>query len=189
MKPARFGKDDWLAFGLAQLAKSGPDALKVSALCEAANKTIGSFYHHFKDQSAYFDALLAFWKKRNTVDVIDALADVPDTDGKAQHLEIIAMAMDQTEEVGIRMLAQQNATAASTVAEVDGIRIAFMQGLYRDRLGLAEQEALDLAKLEYAAFVGVQTIWPNGSLDDGQTLSAVFQKLVSARYASGSVPR
>jgi AcrR family transcriptional regulator len=185
VKPTRFKREDWLAFGLAQLASGGPEALKLGALCAAAQKTIGSFYHHFKDQPAYFDALLAHWKKKNTSDVIDQLASVPDSVGKAKHLEIIAMAMDQTEDVGIRVLAQQNPMAAGVVAEVDQVRIGFMQSLYEDALGLPADDAKLLAELEYAAFVGTQTIWPRGSLEHGQSLSALFQRLVKARYGPG----
>jgi AcrR family transcriptional regulator len=186
MMPARFTKDDWLAFGLSQLASDGPDALKLSALCAAANKTIGSFYHHFKDQLAYFEALLEFWKKKNTCDIIEQLSALPDCIGKAKHLEIIAMVMDQTEDVGIRILAQKNAIASGVVTAVDQMRIEFMKSLYQDQLDLSEQDAQLLAQLEYAAFVGTQTIWPDRPLEHGQSLSALFQKLVRARYAADS---
>lgn len=185
MKAARFTKKDWLAFGLRRLAAHGPDALKLTALCTAADKTIGSFYHHFKDQSAYFEALLEYWKKKNTRDVIEQLSALPQSAGKAKHLEIIAMAMDQAEDIGIRILAQQNAMALDTVAEVDRMRIDFMTDLYRDQLGLSDQDAALLAQLEYAAFVGTQTIWRGSSLEHSQSLSALFQNLVRARYGSG----
>lgn len=186
MTAKRFTTEDWLAFGLRQLASLGPEALKLQTLCAAADKTIGSFYHHFKDQAAYFEALLAHWKQKNTGDVIDQISALPEGAGKAAHLDVIALAMDQSEDVGIRILAQQNAMASAVVAEVDQMRIAFMAGLYRDQLGLRDQEAEALAQLEYAAFVGVQTIWPKGSLDHGQSLSALFQTLVKARFEDGS---
>lgn len=186
MKPARFTKDDWLAFGLSQLAFDGPDALKLSVLCAAAHKTIGSFYHHFKDQNAYFEALLEYWKKKNTSDVIKQLSELPDSIGKAEHLEIIAMAMNQTEDVGIRILAQKNAIASGVVTAVDQMRVKFIKDLYQKQLDLSEQDAQLLAQLEYAAFVGTQTIWPDSPLKHSQPLSALFQKLVKARYPAES---
>lgn len=189
MKPKRFTKSAWLDFGLKQLATVGPDALKLAALCDAAGKTIGSFYHHFKDQPAYFEALLLHWKEKNTNDVIKRLAAVSGSADKAKQLEIIAMAMDQTEDVGVRALAQQNAMAAAVVAEVDQIRIAFMQGLYQDQFQLVDEDAKRLAELEYAAFVGTQTIWPRGSLEHGQSLSALFQRLVRQHYGLGQADR
>jgi len=64
-----------------------------------------------------------------------------------------------------------------------------MQGLYQAQLDLSATEAEQLAQLEYAAFVGTQTIWPNGSLEQGQSLSALFQKLVAARFGEGNSDR
>lgn len=189
MKPARFTKEDWLAFGLQQLASIGPEALKIGPLCAASQKTIGSFYHHFKDQQAYFEDLLAHWKEKNTSGVIRQLEALPEGSDKANQLEMIAMAMDQREDVGIRVLALQNEMVAAVVAEVDQMRVSFMQGLYQAQLDLSATEAEQLAQLEYAAFVGTQTIWPNGSLEQGQSLSALFQKLVAARFGESNTDR
>ncbi|MGB0506322.1 MAG: TetR/AcrR family transcriptional regulator, partial [Pikeienuella sp.] len=74
----RFTREDWLDFGLAQLAKEGPDALSIHPLCKAAGRTIGSFYHHFKDHAGFVDALLARWRKLNTEDVITAIDALDD---------------------------------------------------------------------------------------------------------------
>lgn len=178
MKPVKFAKEDWLAFGLTQLASAGPNALKVSVLCNAAGKTIGSFYHHFKDQSAYFEALLRYWKQKNTIDVIEQVSADSQGASKAKQLEIIAMAMDQREDIGIRVLAHQETLAAAVVAEVDQMRIAFMQSLYQDQLRVSSSDAKLLAELEYAAFVGTQTVWPRGSTEFGQSLSELFHRMV-----------
>ncbi len=180
MKPSRFAKEDWLAFGLSQLASAGPNALKVSVLCTAAEKTIGSFYHHFKDQSAYFEALMEYWKQKNTIEIIENLSAASQNINKAMQLEIIAMAMDQTEDVGIRVLAHQNTSVATMVAEADQMRIGFIQSLYQDQFKLSASDAKSLAELEYAAFVGAQTVWPRDSAERGQSLSVLFQGMVKA---------
>ena len=178
----RMTKTDWLDFGLQRLAHHGVEALKVASLCEAAGKTIGSFYHHFDDQPAYFEALLSHWKQKNTLDVMARVDAAPDPQTRADDLNEIAQHMNTAEEVGIRAFAAQNPTAAAAVRDVDDIRVQFLQSLYQARLGLAEREAFSLARLEYAAFVGTQTIWPETTIAEGQALSALFQTLVKSHY-------
>jgi AcrR family transcriptional regulator len=57
----RLTADDWIEAGFAVLADSGPNALRVDALCERLNVTKGSFYWHFTDMPAYRDALAKAW--------------------------------------------------------------------------------------------------------------------------------
>jgi AcrR family transcriptional regulator len=57
----RLTADDWIEAGFAVLADSGPNALRVDALCERLNVTKGSFYWHFTDMPAYRDALATAW--------------------------------------------------------------------------------------------------------------------------------
>jgi AcrR family transcriptional regulator len=57
----RLTADDWIEAGFAVLADSGPNALRVDALCERLNVTKGSFYWHFTDMPAYRDALAQEW--------------------------------------------------------------------------------------------------------------------------------
>jgi AcrR family transcriptional regulator len=65
MTPPRGGRrlsvDDWIEAGFAVLADSGPNALRVDALCARLNVTKGSFYWHFTDMAAYRSALVDAW--------------------------------------------------------------------------------------------------------------------------------
>jgi AcrR family transcriptional regulator len=65
MTPPRGGRrlsaDDWIDAGFAVLADSGPNALRIDALCERLNVTKGSFYWHFTDMPAYRSALVEAW--------------------------------------------------------------------------------------------------------------------------------
>jgi len=182
MKRKRFTREDWLDFALARLAENGPETLKVTTICEAAGRTIGSFYHHFDDQAQFFDALLGHWRKTNTEEVIAAVEAIPDADRQAERLNTVAMTMNQAVEVGMRQFAFQNKQAARAVAEIDEIRISYLAQSYVRRLALAEADARLLAELEYAAFVGTQIVWRGGSLGHGQQLSGLFQRLVASRY-------
>jgi len=57
----RLTTDDWIEAGFAVLAESGPNSLRVDALCERLNVTKGSFYWHFTDMPAYRSALVEAW--------------------------------------------------------------------------------------------------------------------------------
>ncbi len=182
MSKKRFRREDWLEFGLVRLGEEGPDALRLTELCAAAGRTIGSFYHHFKDQSGFFEALMAHWRQRNSQDVIAEIDAIPDAQKQAEKLDVIAASMNQAAEIGVRQLANQNAMAAEVLAQVDQMRIGYLAALYARRLSLEPEAARSLAELEYAAFVGTQVIWKGGSLEHGKGLSDLFQRMVASHY-------
>lgn len=53
--------DDWIEAGFAELTSGGPEALRVSRLCERLGVTKGSFYWHFPDIAGYRAALVQAW--------------------------------------------------------------------------------------------------------------------------------
>jgi AcrR family transcriptional regulator len=58
---SRLSVDDWVELGLELLAEEGLSALKIDRLCRRMGATKGSFYWHFTDLDAYFEALAARW--------------------------------------------------------------------------------------------------------------------------------
>lgn len=179
----RFHKSDWLAFGLAQLAADGPQALRVQELCKAANKTIGSFYHHFDDQAAFVDALMEHWRETHTLPILDALEAIDDNDARARELTDLASTLDVQTEIGIRLLASQNKRANAILEDVDHQRMSYVAKMYAARFEVSAEEASDLARLEYAAFVGSQMIFKAKFGNHAPTLSLLLQRLVSATMA------
>jgi AcrR family transcriptional regulator len=176
----RFSREDWLDFGLAQLAEGGPEALSIHRFCEAAERTIGSFYHHFTDRPGFTTAMLARWRKLNTEDVIAAVDQFDDPVKQSAQLNAIAIALNQPVELGVRLLAGQSKRAAVAVAEVDQMRIDHLAGLHRAISGLSAELALDMARLEYASFVGGQVIWRENAAKHGPRLAALFEAMARA---------
>lgn len=180
----RFSKSDWLHFGLAELATSGPEALRIKELCAAAGKTIGSFYHHFEDQAAFIDALMEHWHETFTQPVIDALEEIDDAQERAQELSDLATSLDPSIEVNIRLLASQNTRVQQAVESVDHERIAYVKKMYAKRFSIGAEEAGILAKLEYAAFVGAQHAFRGSYTTVGPKLAALLQSALEAKYRS-----
>ena len=53
---------DWVATGLAELARGGVDGVRVEVLAERLGITKGGFYRRFKDRRALLDAMLETWR-------------------------------------------------------------------------------------------------------------------------------
>ena len=178
----RFSKIDWIERGMAQLAEAGPAGLTVERMCAAAGRTRGSFYHHFSDHDAFIRALMEYWRKRDTEDVI-AAADAVEGD-RAAELNALATMLNHRLEGRIRQLAQKDETAAAILASVDEIRVEYLAALYRDSLGVERSQALTLAQLEYASCVGAQMLWPDAPPPALEALGAAFIRLARAEQAA-----
>lgn len=180
----RFKRQDWLDFGLTELGSSGPEALRLKELCATADKTIGSFYHHFEDQSEFIDALMEHWRKTYTDPVIAALERVDDVDAKAEQLTDLSTKLDPKIEKGVRLLAAQNPQAARALQCVDQQRIAYVSKMYTKRFSLDAAEAQSLASLEYVAFVGTQQVFSEEYGHVGVQLSRMLQDLIRTKYVN-----
>lgn len=156
--PLRFRRADWLALGLSALAEQGPAGLTIEALCRRAGKTKGSFYAHFPAIEAYLAALAGHWRETHT----HRLMQETDKGGPAQErliaLDRMALALDVRIEQGMRRLAQLDPGVAATCAEVDRERIGHLETLHGESGRFTPQEALALARVEYAAYVGFQQL-------------------------------
>lgn len=60
----RFSGADWLELGWRLLRDEGPDALTIERLTTSAQRTRGSFYHHFADRDAFLSELVRLWRRR-----------------------------------------------------------------------------------------------------------------------------
>lgn len=157
-RPARFSRADWLALGLAALAEQGPAGLTVEALCRRAGKTKGSFYAHFEAIEAYLAALAAHWRETHTQRLMQEADKGEAADDRLMALDRMALALDARVEQGMRRLAQLDAGVAAVCAGVDRERIGYLARLHGETGRFRPQEALALARVEYAAFVGFQQL-------------------------------
>ena len=155
--PPRFSRANWLELGLAALAEDGPAGLTIEALCRRAGKTKGSFYAHFSAIEAYLAALAGHWRENFTLRLMQA-ADQGEAAGERLiALDRMALALDFRVERGMRRLAQLDAGVAATCTAVDRERIGYLARLHEEA-GRTPEEALALARVEYAAFVGFQQL-------------------------------
>lgn len=151
----QLSRTDWLEQGLQLLSTEGPQHLKIDTLCHVLGVTKGSFYHHFKHHAAYVSALLEHWRATYTQQLIQAVAGIDDPKVRSQRLSELVYLKDMRPEVAMRAWASSHAEVAASVREVDAQRIAYLVELAQ-RVGASDAQAVLLAKMAHAQFVGMQ---------------------------------
>ena len=182
-KETRTTAERWVAEGLFVLRELGQEALTIERLCGNLGRTKGSFYHHFKDLSVYLDALLARWEARDTEGVI-LRADVEnDVRRRRARLQNAVRRVDTGLDVAVRAWGLRDPRAGAVMNRVDDRRIGYLAELYRLQ-GLTPDDALRLARLEYAAFVGAEQLFGNLSAQSTRKLDRTLQLALELVTAS-----
>lgn len=169
----------WIDIATAELRKRGPTALTIDALCRKTGKTKGSFYAHFENHDAFLAALAAEWRRRNTEAIIANVDTERLPRNRLAKLNQAALRLDADLERGLRWLAEGNAIVATAVAEIDRARTSYLAGLYQAVRGRAWTEAMDLAVIEYAAYVGLQFLRPKRDTPELERLHRAFERFIS----------
>ena len=182
MSRRRFSAEDWLDLAISALAKDGPDALKLDAICARAGLTKGSFYHHFDDHNAFLRAIIDLWRKRQTDDVIAETSTHEDPEAVIDALLEHALKIDYQLELGIRELARKDPEIARTVREIDDVRVTFMAQIYAKRFNRPPEEVRDAAYLEYSAFSGFMLLDPMMPEDRQRHLADLYDRIVVTHF-------
>jgi AcrR family transcriptional regulator len=170
----------WLESGLGLLSEQGPQAITVEQLCNSVGRSKGSFYHHFADVKTYGDELISFWEQRDTESVMQMVDQSAGAWQKRQSLAGLALSLDGSTERAMRQWAASNADVGGRVAAIDLRRIAYLATLIDEINGHTDPaDALDLARIEYAAFVGLFYVLPCGQRADSSRMLRRFLMLMT----------
>jgi AcrR family transcriptional regulator len=150
---ARTKREDWTTAGLEVLRDEGEHALTIERVCVRLSRTKGAFYHHFASLDAFHEALLAHWERQWTEAPIAASL------GRATKLSDAVRALDHTLDIAVRAWALRSPRARAAVRRIDARRETFLASLWR-AYGASMSQAATLARIEYAAFVGAQHVYP-----------------------------
>lgn len=146
---------DWILAGLEQLAEQGINGVKVESLAKRMGMTKGSFYWHFKDRDTFLTAMLADWRRRATLDIIDRLDRSEGTpEERLRRLLRLPMtgrasAWGADVELSIRLWGRQDAAARAALDEVDQVRLRYIRGLL-EGAGVAPTAVAARAVLAYS---------------------------------------
>ena len=149
---------DWVAAGLAELAKGGVDGVRIEVLAERLGVTKGGFYRRFKDRRALLNAMLKSWRD-GRVTAIERQAEAGDAPPAARLRSIFKLYSERANaqgiaiELAIRQWARTDPIAATAAQQVDAARLKTVSSLYR-ALGLSVPEAEARAVLFYTFLFG-----------------------------------
>ncbi len=160
MSERRWTRDRWLTLGEARLREGGAAALSLEALCEAAGRTRGSFYHHFPTTEAFLEALVERWRRRTTDQIGEvALASrKPETASKT--LLKLTAGIDPRLDLAIRSLGAERPELAAAIADMDARREAIVAELLKAIYGLDETRAAAGARLFHSVYLAAQVRRP-----------------------------
>jgi AcrR family transcriptional regulator len=175
---ARVRREEWLELGFAGLAETGPEALTIDALCQRAQRTKGSFYHHFESIETYRSDLAEFWHKRDTEAIIAATSEPRLAAENLDALNRLTSHLDMRIEQGMRRLGAADRAVAEVIRSVDRRRIGHLVKLYVGTGDFVPESAELLAQVTYAAFVGFQVIAPEMKPEVSQQAYLKFMSLL-----------
>jgi len=175
MSSNRANKQQWLDFALQVLIKQGPEKLTIAALCELKRVTKGSFYHHFSSRKAFIDELMQYWYQSMTLNFIQQANSANGPLEKLEKLDQIIASKHMGAEMHIRAWALKAQSIQPHLQQVDNQRQEYLSSCYQE-LGIAKNQADDIALVCYSSFLGMQQIYPAVSIEKALHVSALTSK-------------
>lgn len=150
----RLCAEDWELAALDAIAEQGVGALSVEALARQLGVTKGSFYWHFRTREALLDAALERWEQYGEVEIIRPIEQLPDPRERLPELfRRVAHELPAHRVYAALLKALDHPRVVSVIARVSQRRMEFLTATYREA-GLDPVQALNRARLTYAAYVG-----------------------------------
>ena len=158
-KEAIHKNEVWIEAGLAEMARTGIEGVRVEVLAKNLGVTKGGFYRRFRDRAALLDGMLQAWS-RGRIAAIEKQTSLDGATARDRLRAVIRLYAERmnTEGMAIELAIRQwarldDAAAAAAVASVDAARLKNVGQLYR-ATGLAPEQADAQAFLFYCFIFG-----------------------------------
>jgi AcrR family transcriptional regulator len=125
-----FSREKWLETALETLSDVCKNKFNLDTLIRAMPVTKGSFYSHFKGREDFLIALVDFWDRHYTKNIIDALVTLPEDTAPEEVLWQLQISIKELQlncfELLIRSLTLEIPALKEVVKKVDEERFAFV---------------------------------------------------------------
>ncbi|MBU6246835.1 MAG: TetR/AcrR family transcriptional regulator [Xanthomonadaceae bacterium] len=150
----RLSAEDWEEAALSLIAEQGVNAVAVEALARQLGVTKGSFYWHFRTREALVQAALERWEQFGEREIISQIEAIPDPRARLPELfRRVAHELQAHRVYAALLKALDHPQVVPVMARVSQRRMEFLNTAYREA-GMPPTEALNRARLTYAAYVG-----------------------------------
>ncbi|MBR1156803.1 TetR/AcrR family transcriptional regulator [Bradyrhizobium sp. JYMT SZCCT0428] len=173
----------WIEAGMAEIARTGVEGVRVEVLAKNLGVTKGGFYRRFKDRAALLDGMLQNWST-GRIAAIEKQTSLDGATARERLRALVALYSERmnTEgmavELAIRQWARSDEAAAAAVASVDAARLQNVGQLYR-AAGLAAEEADAQAFLFYCFIFGQSLLFlERGPRKRAQLIARSAEKLL-----------
>ena len=153
----RSGRSDWLQYGVALIEEEGNVTLE--SLCQRAQKTRGSFYHHFESMEGFWTALMEEWRQDSSLYLIRKVEAA--TSHRLELLDLLTDKLNHRFECALRALSWKHAHIDHCVREIDAMREAFLVSLMQKEWKLPPDLAEPAAKMIYSLYLAAQIREPD----------------------------
>ena len=160
MSDRRWSRDHWLSLGERRLMEGGPRALGLEALCEAAGRTKGSFYHHFQGAEAFVEALVERWRMRTTDQIGEVALASKNPETASKTLLRMTARIDPRLDLAVRSLGAERPAVAALVQAMDDKREAIVTELLIRIYGMDEARARAGSRLFHSVYLAAQVRRP-----------------------------
>jgi len=174
----------WIEAGMAEIARTGVEGVRVEVLAKNLGVTKGGFYRRFRDRAALLDGMLQNWST-GRIAAIERQTSLDGATARERLRALVALYSERmnTEgmavELAIRQWARSDETAAAAVASVDAARLQNVGHLYR-AAGLSPDEADAQAFLFYCFIFGQSLLFlERGPRKRAQLIAKSAEKLLS----------
>ncbi len=178
--------DQWIETALEMLAEGGVSAVRVEPLALRLGVTKGAFYPRFANRDALLAALLDYWRRVSTVDVLDVMAAIDESPAdRFQRLLDYPIRRPDTRdrariEMAIRIWSKTDPRAEATMREIDAIRIRYIEGVLKLN-GFPDDEISARARIIFG-YIVVDGVLPARSSADERR---IMHRLLSDGIAQG----
>lgn len=147
---------DWLRKALQLLVEEGIDAVRITRLADELAVTRGSFYWHFTNRGDLIEALLDYWRDKNTRAMTDAVENAASlSEGIFRLFEacIDVESFDPRLDLAVREWARRSETVRKLLDQADNMRVEAITELF-SRFGYCKTEAFIRARIVYFSQIG-----------------------------------
>lgn len=166
-RPAKRAASAWLQAAAEVLRESGVESVRVELLARRLGVTKGSFYWHFSDREALLAGVLADWERRAGERIL-ARIEVASPEPRARLALLFETVVREGRgalDPAIRAWARSDSNTAEALSRVDGLRLAWLEQLFRD-LGADGPDMRARARLAYLALIGEYSLRSEAGVED-----------------------